>query len=147
MLNESELAELCREHKLSDFAVATIRRVRESPPSRIVRSGTHNIVTHYASRKMGCVIKAEATRTELAVIYTWDHDKHTYEFYDQPPAIKKVHLRDNGKTTAHLYTPDFFVLADDFIGWVECKAEDWLKKQQDLPSPHYVRDSEGRWRW
>lgn len=146
MLNESELAELCRERKLSDFAIATIRRVRESPPSRIVRSGTHNIVTHYASRKMGCVIKAEAARTELAAIYHWDHDKTTYEFYDQPPAIKKIHLRANGKTTSHLYTPDFFVLADDFIGWVECKAEDWLKNQLDRPSPHYVRDSEGRWR-
>ncbi len=146
MLNESELAELCRERKLSDFAVATIRRVRESPPSRIVRSGTHNVVTHYASRKMGCVIKAEATSTELAAIYDWDHDKPTYEFYDQPPAIKKIHVRDNGKTTSHLYTPDFFRLAVDFIGWVECKAEDWLRKQEALPSAHYVRDSQGRWR-
>lgn len=146
MLTESELADLCRQHKLSDFAVATIRRVRRSPPSRIVRSGTHNVVTHYASRKMGCVIKAEASRTELAAIYEWDHDRTTLEFYDQPPAIKKFHVHDNGKTSTHLYTPDFFLLADDFIGWVECKAEDWLREQEAHPSPQYVRDQGGRWR-
>lgn len=146
MLTESELADLCRQHKLSDFAVATIRQVRQSPPSRIVRSGTHNVVTHYASRKMGCVIKAEASRTELAAIYEWDHDKATYEFYDQPPSIKKIHVHDNGKTNTHLYTPDFFLLADDFVGWVECKAEGWLREQEARPSPQYIRDNQGRWR-
>ena len=146
MLTEDELAELCQKHQLSDVAVATIRRVRQSPPSRIVRSGTHNVVTHYASRKMGCVIKAEANRTELAAIYVWDHDKTAYEFYDQPPAIKKIHVLDNGKTRAHLYTPDFFLLAEDFIGWVECKPEGWLKGQEAGPSPQYIRDDQGRWR-
>ena len=145
MLTEKELAELCQRHQLSDFAIATIRRVRGSPPSRIVRSGTHNIVTHYASRKMGCVIKAEAARTELAAVYAWDHDKTTHEFYDQPPAIKKIHVKENGKTNSHLYTPDFFLLADDFIGWVECKAENWLREQETRQSPYYVRDSEGLW--
>ncbi|MDO8770096.1 MAG: hypothetical protein Q7K57_15615, partial [Burkholderiaceae bacterium] len=91
MLTEEELADLCRQHRLSDFAIATVRTIRKSLPSRIVRSGTHNVVTHYASRKMGCVIKAEARQTELAAIYEWDHDKRTYEFYDQPPQIKKIH--------------------------------------------------------
>jgi putative transposase len=146
MLTQEKLSDLCRRHRLGDFAIATVLNIRKSDPSRIVRSGTHNVVTHYASRKMGCVIKAEASRTELAAIYEWDHDKNTYEFYDQPPAIKKIHVRDNGKTTSHLYTPDFFRLADDFIGWVECKAEDWLKKQEALPFAHYVRDSQGSWR-
>lgn len=146
MLTEEELADLCQKHKLSDFAVATVRNVRKSLPSRIVRSGTHNVVTHYASRKMRCVIKSEARRTELAAIYEWDHDKTTYEFYDQPPQIKKIHDRASGRRGATLYTPDFFLLADNFIGWVECKAEGWLLKQAAEPNPQFVRDENGQWR-
>lgn len=146
MLNERELSELCHQHKLGADAIAVIRRIRQSPPSRPVRSGTHNVVTYYASRKMGCVIKAEAGRTELAAIYEWDHDKSTHEFYDQPPPIKKIHDRGNGREYSHLYTPDFFCLADDFIGWVECKAEEWLIAQEAKPEPQYVRDEHGKWR-
>ena len=58
MLTETELLELCHQRHLSDEAVAAIHHIRQSPPSRIVRSGVRNVVTHYASRKMGCVIKA-----------------------------------------------------------------------------------------
>lgn len=146
MLTETELIELCCHRQLSDEAIAAIRHIRQSPPSRTVRSGTHNVVTHYASRKMGCVIKAEARCTELAVIYEWDHDRITYEFYDQPPPIKKIHVRADGRSSGTMYTPDFFRIAEDFIGWVECKTEDWLRKQESEPSAQFVRDKEGVWR-
>ncbi len=146
MLTETELSALCCKHGLSDFAVATIRHIRQSPPSRIVRSGTHNVATHYASRKMGCVIKAEARQTELAAIYEWDHDKTTCEFYDQPPQIKKIHTRQDGRNYGTSYTPDFFRIAEDFIGWVECKPEDWLRAQVNKPNAQYVLDEQGRWR-
>lgn len=146
MLTETELAALCRKHGLSDFAVATVRHIRQSEPSRIVRSRTHNVATHYASRKMGCVIKAEARRTELAAIYEWDHDKTTYEFYDQPPQIKKLYFRGDGRSYGTSYTPDFFRLAEDFIGWVECKPEGWLRAQADKPNAQYILDEQGRWR-
>lgn len=146
MLNEEKLTDLCQRHQLSEAALATVREVRNSEPSRIVRSGTHNVVTHYASRKMGCVIKAEASRTELAAIYEWDHDRKTHEFYDQPPRIKKIHDLGNGRTSSTSYTPDFFILSDDFIGWVECKPEGWLLDKEQLEDPPYIRDEEGQWR-
>ncbi|MBB1073418.1 DDE-type integrase/transposase/recombinase [Rhodoferax sp. 4810] len=146
MLTEEELVELCHQHELSDFAIAVVRRVRESDPSRNVSSGTKNVATHYASRKMGQVIKAEARRTELAALYEWDHDKATHEFYDQPPMIKKIHDRGEGRTSATRYTPDFFILSDEFIGWVECKAESWLLEREKTPNPDYLRDENGVWR-
>lgn len=146
MLTETDLVALCRKHGLDDCATATVRHIRQSEPSRIVRSGTHNVATHYASRKMGCVIKAEAARTELAAIYEWDHDKTTYEFYDQPPSIKKLHTRQDGRRYGTSYTPDFFLIAEDFIGWVECKPEGWLQTQADKPNAQYVLDEQGRWR-
>lgn len=146
MLTEDELIELCREHELTPEAISVVRGVRNSLPSRNVQSGTHNVATHYASRKMCRVIKAEAMRTELAALYEWDHDKVTHEFYDQPPSIKKIYVRADGRRTGVRYTPDFFVLARDFMGWVECKAEGWLLEQAEKPKPDYVRDEQGRWR-
>lgn len=146
MLTENQLADLCLQRNLGHEAIAAIQNIRRSPPSRPVRSGTHNVATNYASRKMGCVIKGEAKSTELAAIYDWDHDKTTYEFYDQPPQIKKTHLRKDGRTSAFLYTPDFFRIADDFIGWVECKSEEWLLGQEANPDAQYVRDEYGVWR-
>lgn len=146
MLTKDELNQLCRTRGLSDFAIATINQIRISLPSRIVRSGTHNVMTHYASRKMGCVIKAEARRTELAVIYEWDHDDTTYEFYDQPPQIKKLHVSKGGRRYGTSYTSDFFRIAENFIGWVECKPEGWLVGQVDKPNAQYVRDEQGHWR-
>lgn len=146
MLTEEDLAELCHRHGLSEFAIATVCHVRKSDPSRNVSSGTQNVATHYASRKMGRVIKAEARRTELAAVYEWDHDKTTHEFYDQPPTIKKIHDSGNGRTTATRYTPDYFRLAEDFIGWVECKAESWLLERERSENPDYFRDEHGVWR-
>ena len=146
MLTETELVALCRKHGLNEYAAATVRHIRQSEPSRIVRSGTHNVATHYASHKMGCVIKAEARRTELAAIYEWDHDKTTYEFYDQPPQIKKIHARPDGRHYGTSYTPDFFRIAEDFIGWIECKPEGWLQDQTSKPNPQYILDEQGRWR-
>lgn len=145
MLTEDELIELCNQHKLTPEAISVVRGIRNSLPSRNVQSGTHNVATHYASRKMGRVIKAEAMRTELAALYEWDHDKVTYEFYDQPPSIKKIYVKANGRMGAFRYTPDYFVLAKDFIGWVECKAEGWLSDQAKKPNPDYVRNDQGRW--
>lgn len=146
MLTEEELDELFEKHQLSDSARAAVRAIRRSGPSRNVRSNTHNVATHYASRKMGVVIKAEARSTELAAIYQWDHDRSTHEFYDQPPRIRKVYVHDNGRAQYADYTPDFFVLAEEFIGWVECKAEGWLIDQAKTISPRYYRDADGNWR-
>lgn len=146
MLTEQELIELCETHKLTDFAIATVKSIRKSEPSRNVRSGTRNVVTHYASQKMGCVIKAEARCTELAALFQWDHDRDTHEFYDQPPRIKKIKIDENGRERSSSYTPDFFVLAEDFIGWVECKDERWLRAQEAEGKTEYVRDEQGAWR-
>lgn len=146
MLTDDELMELCQRHQLTDVAITIVRNIRGSDPSRNVRSGTHNVVTYYASRKMGCVVKAEARSTELAAIYRWDHDRDTYEFYDQPPRIKKIYSSAEGRARGTSYTPDFFVLSKDFIGWVECKEESWLKEVSQANNPQYFLDEQGQWR-
>ncbi len=146
MLTEDQLLELCDKHNVTAFALAIVRNIRASDPSRNVQSGTRNVATHFASRKMGCVIKAEAVRTELAALFHWEHDSSVYEFYDQPPSIKKIRFDKQGRKHVANYTPDYFVLAEDFIGWVECKEESWLLAQEKATSPDYIRDETGIWR-
>lgn len=145
MLTEQKLLELCEQHQLSDTAIAVINNVRNSDPSRNPQSGTHNNVTRYSSHKMGLVVKAEADSTELAAAYVWDHDRETYEFYDQPPQIKKIRIDPTGRQTATRYTPDFFRISQDFIGWVECKEERWLQKQLESDRSDFVFEG-GVWR-
>jgi putative transposase len=125
MLTQEELIELCESHQLTDFAIAVVKNIRASEPSRNVRSGA-------------C--------TELAALFQWDHDRDTYEFYDQPPRIKKIRVDASGRERSSSYTPDFFVLAKDFIGWVECKDERWLRAQEQDGSGEYVCDEQGVWR-
>lgn len=146
MLNTNELAEYFDRHNLSPLARQMIERVRSSPPSRRVKSGTHNVACRYASRKMGGVIQAESHRNELPAVIGWEFDSSTHEYYDQPPRIKVSYVGANGRRHAHLMTPDFFLLQDDFVGWVECKTEEWLQARAREGSTFYVADGPGRWR-
>lgn len=132
--------------QLSPEARAAVQHIRKQQPSRKTRSGTHNVATRYASRKMGCVIQAEAQSTELAAVYEWDHDQQTAEFYDQPPAINKIFIKRNGKQAACAYTPDYFLIQKGFIGWVECKAEEWLRTRSLAKPEEYYLDENGVWR-
>lgn len=145
MLNDENLDKLFLDHGLLPIAIATIKHIRSCDPSRPIRSGQHNVATHYASQKMGCVIKAEASSTELAATYKWDHDNETYEYWDQPPWIKKFHDPSTGRPRATRYTPDFFRLSRNFIGWVECKTLEYLVSQLSGPFPQYILD-DGIWR-
>lgn len=86
MLTEKQLIDLCKKHQLNQDAIERVQNIRNSNPSRNVASGTHNVATHFASRKMGRVIKAEARCKELAILFHWEHDPSVYGFYDHPPS-------------------------------------------------------------
>ncbi len=146
MLDENQLAEYCVQRDLTPAARQVIDQVRSARPSRRVRSGIKNVPCRFASQKMRCIIQAESHRNELPTIVGWEYDSNAFEFYDQPPRIKLTYRGSNGRRRAHLMTPDFFLLADDFTGWVECKTEEWLKARAAEGSTLYVPDGPGRWR-
>jgi len=97
-----------------------IERIRGSEPSRRVSSGRGNTPGIYPSKKMGVTIQFESHTVELAAIYEKEHDANVYEYYDQPPAFS-IRYQIQGKNRGHMYTPDFFVISEDFIGWEEWK--------------------------
>lgn len=136
--------------KLPEETIKIIENVRQSPPSRAVRSGKGNVSGKYPSVKMGVSIQFESHTLELANICLKEHDSNVLEFYDQPPKFPIQYLiKDkNGKVrnSGGMYTPDLFVIEKDWIGWEECKKEEELIRLA-IESPNkYLLDEDGVWR-
>jgi len=146
MLSEQDLLCLLVRQNISLAGRQVIETIRASDPTRRTGGGTHNVAARFASRKMGVVIQAESHKNELPALYLWEHDFKTYEFYDQPPAVKLSYLAAGGKKTTHLSTADFFVIQEDWIGWVECKTEEWLVAAHASGSERFQPDGSGGWR-
>ncbi|GAB2182565.1 TnsA endonuclease N-terminal domain-containing protein [Denitratisoma sp. agr-D3] len=146
MLTDTELADYLNSRELLAKAREVVHQVRKSPPTRRVKSGVTNVPCRFSSRKMGTVIQAESHRNELPTIVSWEYDPDTFEFYDQPPRIKLTYQDKTGHRRGHMATPDFFVLQKEFTGWIECKTEEWLKKEVERGSLLYVADGPGQWR-
>lgn len=122
-----------------------VETIRSSDPVRRVGGGTHNVATRFASRKMGCVIQAESHKGELPAVYGWEHDPDTHEFYDQPSSVKLAYVNGGGRRVSHLSTPDYFLIQEHWMGWVECKPEHELRQSHESGSQRYVPDADGNW--
>lgn len=126
MLAPFKFEDYCARLQLPDRGRKYLERVRSSPPSRRVASFVGNVVGRYASRKMGCTIQFESRHGELAVVYQFEHDAHVLEFYDQPEPIKLSYVAGSGRQTGAAHTPDFVVLRDNHVSWIEVKPEECL---------------------
>lgn len=146
MLTNDHLLQLFLRHNIPLTGRKIVETIRASDPVRRVGGGTHNVVTRFASKKMGCVIQAESHKGELPALYEWEHDPNTHEFYDQPSQVKLAYRTTKGKSVNHLSTPDFFVIQEHGMGWVECKPEPELRKSHESGSERYVPDGHGGWR-
>lgn len=128
MLSENELLQLFMQQDIPLIGRKAIEHIRASEPVRRVGGGTHNVATRFASQKMACVIQAESHKGELPWLYRWEHDPDTAEFYDQPSQVKLAYRNGSDKKVSHLSTPDFFLIQTRWMGWVECKPEEDLRK-------------------
>jgi len=146
MLFENELLRLYIQQNIPLIGRKAVETIRASEPERRVGGGTHNVATRFASRKMGCVIQAESHKCELPAVYFWEHDPDTHEFYDQPSKVKLIYQIAGGKRVSHLSTPDYFLIQEHWMGWVECKPEEKLKTSYESGSNRYVPDGSGGWR-
>ncbi len=146
MLTEQQLNDLLDKHGVTEEGRAIVKQIRSSQPSRRVGGGASNAACQYPSHKMGRTLQAESHTNELAALYVWDHDSITYEIYDQPPQIKLNYVEAGGHRRGYRTTPDYFVIQDDFIGWVECKLEEWLRTKHMERSPLFVRATDGTWK-
>jgi putative transposase len=146
MLSEQELLCIFVQQAIPLSGRKVVESIRISAPTRRTGGGTHNVAARFASRKMGVVIQAESHKNELPALYLWEHDPATYEFYDQPPQVKLSYRNSVGKTSTHLSTPDFFIIQDAWVGWVECKTEESLLAAHASGNERFQPDGSGGWR-
>ncbi|OIQ97596.1 integrase core domain protein [mine drainage metagenome] len=146
MLNQEQLLQLFIQQDIPLVGRRVVETIRDSDPVRRVGGGFDNVVTRYASLKMGCVIQAESHKGELPALYEWEHDPDTHEFYDQPSSVKLAYRNGSGRRVSHLSTPDYFLIQEHWMGWVECKPEEELRKSHDSGSERYVPGGETGWR-
>jgi len=146
MLTNEQLLQLFIRQSTPLTGRKIVETIRVSDPVRRVGGGTHNVVTRFASKKMECAIQAESHKGELPALHEWEHDPNTHEVYDQPSQVKLAYRTSNGKQVNHLSTPDFFVIQEHWMGWIECKPEEELQKSHASGNERYVPDGHGGWR-
>ena len=93
---------------------------------------------------MGFGIQFESRHNELAAITLMEHDPTVLEYYDQPERIQLTY-QGLQKRVSVWHTPDFFVLREDGVGWMECKMEEALLRFAEQHSQRYVRSDDGTW--
>lgn len=146
MLTQDQLSQLYIEQDIPLIGRKAVDTIRATEPIRRVGGGTHNVTTRFASRKMGRVIQAESHKAELPFLYGWEHDPTTHEFYDQPSKVKQTYLNAAKIQVTHMTTPDYFLIQNTWMGWVEVKPEDELLKSYQEGSERYIPDGAGGWR-
>ena len=122
-----ELTKLFLELNIGENTIQKIDSIRNSQPSRKVRSSVKNVSGSYPSQKMGVTIQFESRTLELAAIYEKEFDSNVIEYYDQPETFS-IRYQNKGRNIGHHYTPDFFVIEKNWIGF-----EEW-KTKKDLSS-------------
>ena len=148
-MNEKDFSKWIKGKHITQDALKIIQNIRSSEPSRKVRSNGKNVRGFYPSKKMGVTIQFESHKLELAGIYEKEHDPKVIEYYDQPHSFKiKYDMPDGSKkkSVGHMYTPDFFTIEDDWIGWEEWKTEEKLIELSQKNPNRYCKDEDGRWR-
>lgn len=146
MLSDQHLMHLLVQQHIPLAGQKMIQTIRLSEPARRTGGGTHNVAARFASRKMGFVVQAESHKNELPAVYIWEHDPDTHEFYDQPAPIKLSYRTAGGRKVTHLSTVDFFLIQENWIGWVENKTEEWLLASHASGSERFQPDGNGGWR-
>ncbi len=147
MLSDEDLQKRFEDADTPDVGQTRIRRIRDSLPSRTVKTNKMSGKVRYTPLKMPFVVEAEATSTEYAAIVEWDHDEETVEFYPQPESIVISYLvRDTGRRTTVPITPDYLRITNSAFIFVECKREDELIKLARKMPHRYQRNEQGGWR-
>lgn len=145
MLTSEQLAALFDAFEVNEAGRRLVAEIRESQPVRRVHGGGGNTTVRYPSRKMGRVIQAESRTVELPFVIACEHDPSVHEMWDQPTYLRRSFESVDGKQRSGTHVPDFLLIAQDGIRFVECKPtvklEAYAQKYKDL----YVRDESGRW--
>ncbi|WP_232329812.1 MULTISPECIES: heteromeric transposase endonuclease subunit TnsA [unclassified Sporosarcina] len=142
---KKELMKLFLEMNLQEEVIRKIESIRSSEPSRKVRSSAKNVSGSYPSQKMGVTIQFESRTLELAAIYEKEFDSNVIEYYDQPETFL-IRYQNKGRNIGHYYTPDFFVIEKNWVGYEEWKTTKELSNLILKYPSRYSMDETGAFR-
>jgi len=131
--------------QLTKPALAKIERIRSSAPSRRTMA-RGNIRGFYPSLKMAQSIQFESGHSELPAIIEMEHSFDVLEFWDQPEPIRLSYINADGRRCTYEATPDFLVMRQESVGWMECKLQEELLELVKEGSTLYCLDEKGIWR-
>ncbi len=150
MLSEEDVVERCAQAGVSEEGTGIALSIRSSPPARRVKNSAalRSSTYIFASKKMRHTVQAESLSIELPAIYKHEFDRSVLEYYDQPSEkIFLEYLSKTGRRVKAASTADFFVIADDFIGWEEWKPlERLIKLAESHPGRIVFDETSGRYR-
>ena len=151
-LTDQEFEFLCLKLNLPQPAIEIVTKIRNSPPVRLVRGGKNNVRGRYPSRRMGVTIQFESHTCELPIIYKLEYPQVYYreyinvrEYYDQPYRFTLEYENEKGRKAWSTYTPDFCVISDTLIEFIECKTEEELRILAKKKPWMYRLGKDGQW--
>lgn len=146
MLNKEELIELFDRVGLPPKGRDIVLRARVEAPVRVVKSQGGNVITLFASRKMGREIRSESRHIEFAAAVDKEYDRNVIEYYAQPCLLRLELIDDaTGEIRAIQHTPDYLVITGDGIALEEWKSESKLTRLAERYPYRYQKASDGRW--
>ena len=103
-------------------------------------------ITHYPSKKNGCVIQCASRTVEFPSVIACEFDNCIPEYYEQAPPLKIKYISKSGRTVSTYTTPDMCYYHTE-KGWVirESKHRDLINSESEKSPNRYVQDRTGNW--
>ena len=145
-LADGDLDALFDVHDVNEAGREFVRAIRSRDPIRAVRPGHGHVCVRFPSHKMGRTIQCESRTCELPFAMEAEWDSKTHEYYDQPERLSIAYQNHGGRNVRVSHVPDFLVVSEAFVGFVECKPEDRLRHLAECEPRRWQSDDDGKWR-
>jgi len=124
-----------------------IEDARRNAPVRKVRSNSNNVITRFASRKMGRLIDTESRTVEYPAVVMYEHDEMVLEYYAQPVCLDLKWKGPSDQRPSRVqHTPDMLLIREDGF-WIEEWKEEKKLLELQKKNPERIFKENGEWRF
>ncbi|AXE34652.1 Mu transposase C-terminal domain-containing protein [Chromobacterium phragmitis] len=120
--------------------------VKYAPVRKVASCGGGNVITPFQSHKMQRTVETESRHLEFPAAVSLEHDPAVLEYYPQPSQLKFEVIDADGEIHAIDHTPDFLVVTEREVWFLECKPWSKLEKLAQRYPWRYQLDPDNRWR-
>ncbi|WP_043636426.1 Mu transposase C-terminal domain-containing protein [Chromobacterium haemolyticum] len=120
--------------------------VKYAPVRKVESRGGGNVITPLQSRKMQRTVETESRHLEFPVAVSLEHDPAVLEYYPQPSQLKFEVIDADGEIHAIDHIPDFLVVTEREVWFLECKPWSKLEKLAQRYPWRYQLDPDNHWR-